>query len=249
MISKLPPLWNFNLTWSVHTDKMISKFPPPWNFKWTWTVHKDKMISKFAPPRNFKWTWTVHKDKMIPKFPPHGTSKYLPPWNFKLTWTVQHHLREVIMSFLVKRMQIWWVSYVSGTQPCSHFAGAGLEVATISHRGGDCKWIFRFKSSMLNNCNPIPFHHEFRISNSLFLCFPGFSIRLPVSNSLWIVSVSESACRVSVSFRVLVSESVFLSFWILVSESACFSFRSFPNLSVRIRVFWFPNPNPRFLVS
>ena len=47
------------------------------------------------------------------------------------TWTVHHHLREVNMNFLVKRMQIWWVSYVSGTQPCSHFAGAGLEFATI----------------------------------------------------------------------------------------------------------------------
>ena len=117
------------------------------------------------PPCNFKVTWTVHKDDDI---------KIATPWNFKLTWTVQHHLREVNMSFLVKRMQIWWVSYVSGTQLCSHFAGAGLEVATISHRGSDCKWIFRFKSSMLNNCNPTPFHHEFRISNSLFLCFPGF---------------------------------------------------------------------------
>ena len=165
MISKLPPLWNFNWLGVSTRIRWYQSCHPYGSSIWLGVSTRIRWYQHCQPPCNFKVTWTVHKDDDI---------KIATPWNFKLTWTVQHHLREVNMSFLVKRMQICWVSYVSGTQPCSHFAGAGLEVATISHRGSDCKWIFRFRSSMLNNCNPTPFHHEFRISNSLFLCFPGF---------------------------------------------------------------------------
>jgi hypothetical protein len=55
------------------------------------------MISTSPTLCNFKVARTVHKDDDI---------KIPTPWIFKLTWTVQHHLREVNMSFLVKRMQI-----------------------------------------------------------------------------------------------------------------------------------------------
>ena len=85
------------MTWTFHTEKMISKLPPLWNFNLTWSVHTDKMISTSPAPLQLQSDLDCHKDDDI---------KIATPWNFKLTWTVQHHLREVNMSFLVKRMQI-----------------------------------------------------------------------------------------------------------------------------------------------
>ena len=91
MREKIPPPWNFKLTWSAHKLKMISKFPPPWNFKLTGSPHK--MIWKFPPPWNFKLTWSLHKVKRISN------------WGFKsATW-----------SFTVS-----WSAFRDSQHPCNH---------------------------------------------------------------------------------------------------------------------------------
>ena len=46
---KIATPMELQLTWSVHTDKMISKLPPLWNFNLTWSVTY-KVISTSPAP-------------------------------------------------------------------------------------------------------------------------------------------------------------------------------------------------------
>ena len=218
MISKLPPLWNFNLTWSVHTNnKMISKLPTLWNFNLTWSVHKDEMISTSPAPLQLQsdldcpqgwWYQNCH------------------PMELQIDLDCPTPLEGSEHEFLGKKdanlmsfLRIWhstlqsfcwcWLGSCDMLQP---YHIGEVTANEYSDSKAAC-WTIVIQS---------PFITSFAFPTPCSCASPGFSIRLPVSNSLWIVSVSESACRVSVSFRALVSESVFLSFWILLSDSAWF---------------------------
>ena len=77
---------------TVHKDKNI-KIPPPWNFKLTWTVREDKMISNSHPhgtsivlglSTRIRWYQNSHPME-LQNTHPHTTSNWLGP-STRIRW-------------------------------------------------------------------------------------------------------------------------------------------------------------------